>query len=220
MKAPESTESPLRPVWRGVRRTILAHRRLVAAVCAALAVACALSALRPPDPPTRPVVVAARDLTSGTTLSGDDVEIRHVPADDSTTHAYDRVDRVIGEAVGAPVRRGETITDMRLLSSDLLAGYPDGSSLATVRVTDPQSLWGVEVGTYVSVVGVDVEHGGRGTVLAEHAQVVAMPEAEDDPTTGMTAGAALVVNVPSDEAVALTDAASRMQLGVVVSDQQ
>ncbi|UYM06643.1 SAF domain-containing protein [Solicola gregarius] len=164
--------------------------------------------------------MATRDLVSGTTLSDDDVEIRHVRADDAATHAYDEVQSVVGEVIGAPVRRGEPLTDMRLLTSDLLAGYPDGSSLATVRVTDPQSLWGVEVGTYVDVVGVDVDGGSRGRVLAEHAQVVAMPTTEQDPTTGMSAGAAVVVSVPPDEAVTLTDSAGRMQFGVVVSRAQ
>ena len=219
MKPPtsDSSPNPLRPAWRGLRRFVLARRRLVAGVCAALAVAAGLSALRPDDPATRPVVVAAHDLDSGVTLSDEDVEIREVRADDAATHSYEHLEPVVGEVVGAPVRDGEPITDLRLLTTDVLDGYPADSSLATVRVTDPQSLWGVEVGTYVDVVGVDVEGRGRGRVLATHAQVVAMPEAEEEPTTGMTAGAALVLNVPADEAVTLTDAATRMQLGVVVS---
>lgn len=211
-------ESTVRAVVRSARRLVLTHRRLVAACCAGLAVAASLSALRPPDPPTRPVVVATRDLASGTTLTGDDVALREIATDDVAGHAYTRVGDVVGEVVGAPMRRGESLTDMRLLASELLSGYPDDATLATVRIADPQSLWGVEVGTYVDIVGVDIDGKGAGRVVAADAQVVAMPATDTD--AAVSAGAVLVVSVPAETAVALTDASSRMQLGVVVSAQE
>lgn len=214
---PGSGDRPLRSAVRGVRRVVLTHRRLVAALCAAIAVATALSALRPPEPPSRSVVVAARDLASGTTVSDDDVELRDVPLDVAADNAYHSTDAVVGEVVGAPLRTGETITDLRLLASDLLSGYPEGTTLATVRIADPQALWGVEVGTYVDIVGVDIEGAAEGEVIAQDAQVAAIP-AGDTSETELDAGAVLVVNVPSQTAVSLTDASSRMQLGVVVSD--
>lgn len=221
MTAPTSStsgESALRPVVRAVRRTVSAHRRLVAALLAGLAVAASLTALRPPSPPTRDVVVAARDLTSGTTLTASDLEIRSVTADDVAAHTYDSTDAVVGEVIAAPMRRGESLTDVRLLTSELVAGYPDGTTLATVRIADPQSLWGVEVGTYVDIVGVDLEGRGDGGVLARNAQVVAMPSPPEDEGPGVTAGAVLVVGVPRETAVDLADASSRMQLAAVVSD--
>lgn len=206
----------MRAVVRGVRRTVLAHRRLVAALCAGIAVAATLGALRPAEPPTRPVVVTARDVASGSTLSADDVEVRDLPAADVAAHAYTEPRDVIGEVAGAPMRRGESVTDVRLLGSDLLSGYPDDATIATVRIADPQSLWGVEVGTYVDIVGVDLDGTGAGEVIAPDAQVVAMPATEAD-DTAVTSGAVLVVSVPPETAVALTDAGSRMQLGVVVT---
>lgn len=54
-------------------------RRPVAALCAGLAVALAVERLRPPDPPTVEVPVAARDLPLGTRLTIDDVDLRAVP---------------------------------------------------------------------------------------------------------------------------------------------
>lgn len=213
--SPSSRDSPVRAALRGLRRSVLAHRRLVAATCAAVAVAASLSALRPAEPSTRPVVVAARDLASGTELSAEDVELRELPADGVAAHAYTDPGEVVGEVVGAPMRHGESLTDVRLLGSDLLSGYPEDATIATVRIADPQSLWGVEVGTYVDIVGVDVDAKGAGEVIAPGAQVVAMPAADRD--TAVSTGAVLVVSVPAETAVALTEAGSRMQLGVVVS---
>jgi len=54
-------------------------RRPVAALCAGLAVALAVERLRPSDPPTLEVPVAARNLPLGTELTIDDVELRAVP---------------------------------------------------------------------------------------------------------------------------------------------
>lgn len=207
----------MRPVTRAVRRFVLTYRRLVAGTCAALAVVAGLSAVKPPDPATTPVVVAAHDLASGTDLVSDDVEVRHVPSDLTASNAYATVDAVVGHSLNGPVRRGEAITDMRLLGTDLLAGYPSGSTLATVRIADPQSLWGVEVGAYVDVIGVDVEGKRSGKVIADEAQVVALPDADTESMVGPSSGVSVVVCVPADTAVALAEAGSRMQLGVIVS---
>lgn len=217
MRGPNSTQSPFRSTSRTVRRFVLAHRRLVAGLCAALAVIAGLSAVKPPAPATDGVIVAAHDLASGTTLSADDVEVRRLPSEVAASGAYDDIDALVGESLSGPMRRGETITDMRLIGADLLAGYPADSTLATVRIADPQSLWGVAVGTYVDIVGVDVDGKKAGRILADEAQVVAMPEEAEKTIAGTSSGVSLVVCVPADKAVELTDAASRMQLGVIVS---
>ncbi|MDN5853374.1 MAG: SAF domain-containing protein, partial [Actinomycetia bacterium] len=216
-RGPTSSHSPLRPVTRAVRRFVLTYRRPLAGVCAALAVVAGLSAVKPPAPETTPVVVAAHDLTSGTDLSDDDLQVRQVPPDVAASNAYAAVDAVVGESLSGPVRRGETITDMRLIGTDLLAGYPTGSTLATVRIADAQSLWGVEVGVYVDIIGVDVDGKRSGKVLADDAQVVAIPESDTESMAGPSSGVSVVVCVPADTAVDLTQASSRMQLGVIVS---
>lgn len=189
----------------------------MAALCAGLAVVTGLSAVTPAAPETDPVVVAAHDIASGETLGSDDVLVRDLPADAVASNAYHDADAVVGKALGGPVRRGETITDMRVVGSGLLTGYPDGSTLATVRIADPDSLWGIEVGTYVDIIGVDVDGTKPGRVLADDAPVVAMPEADAGATAGPATGVSLVVSVPADTAVELTNAGSRMQLGVIVS---
>src|SRR3954454_15916083 len=58
---------------RRLRRLVLARRRLLAAVCASLAVAFALQANAAPPPPRTWVLTAARDLSPGVTVSADDL---------------------------------------------------------------------------------------------------------------------------------------------------
>ncbi|RMI03585.1 SAF domain-containing protein [Cellulomonas triticagri] len=63
---------------RRLRRLAWRARRPLAAVCAGIAVLLAVQQLRPPGPPTVVVLVAARDLPAGTTLTERDVEERTV----------------------------------------------------------------------------------------------------------------------------------------------
>ena len=60
---------------RDLRHTLLARRRLLAAIFAALAVAAAVQAARPAPDATQPVVTAAVDLRAGDVLGPDDVAI-------------------------------------------------------------------------------------------------------------------------------------------------
>ena len=59
-----------------LHRLLARHRRLIAALLAATAMACALIALRPH--PGVEILVAARDLPGGH-LSASDVEVAHFP---------------------------------------------------------------------------------------------------------------------------------------------
>ena len=57
----------------GVRRAVLRRRRLLAALLSAVAVWAGLSAVSPSPEGTVPVLVAARDLPAGLTISADDL---------------------------------------------------------------------------------------------------------------------------------------------------
>lgn len=101
----------LRPDWT---RTVLA-RRVAASVLVVLA---GIAAVRPdPQGGQVEVVVASRDLPPGTALTADDVSLqsrsaRTVP-DGTTIDA----ETVLHSTLTGPVRRGEVLTDVRLLGS-------------------------------------------------------------------------------------------------------
>src|SRR6185437_5826353 len=103
------------------RRTIDWHRRPIAAVLVGLAVLASLSALAPKHPPTRAVWTAANDLAGGSPIRAVDIVLARVPLPLVPAGALTSDSAVVGRLLAAPVRRGEPLTDVRLLGPSLLA---------------------------------------------------------------------------------------------------
>ena len=182
---------------RGVRRVVLARRRPLAAACAALAVLAGLHAARPAPASSVPVRVAARDLVSGTVLSGDDLVTRRFPPEVAPpTTAVSAV----GRTLAAPVRAGEPVTDVRLVAPSLVAGYP-GRVALPVRVSDAESVALLRVGDEVSLVAADPRRG-TASYVAVGVPVLALPLSDadaSDPTSASLPGRLVVVGAfPSD----------------------
>src|SRR6476661_4128140 len=99
-----------------VRRGVLRRRRLLAALLAAVAVATGIHAVAAPPPARVAVRVAAHDLPSGALVAAADlVTVRFDPGSVPSGVVADPV----GRLVAAPVRRGEPLTDVRLLGPPL-----------------------------------------------------------------------------------------------------
>lgn len=172
-----------------VRRRLLLHRRIVAGLCLGVATWCTLQVLRPPDPVAVEVLVAARDLPAGTRLG--EADLRTVArAPDSVPDG--QLDAAHGQVLASPVRRGEPITDARILGRGMTLGSPDRVALA-VRITDAPAVDLVRVGDAVDVIAVPAADVGpesstdRGArVLVSGARVLALPSG------GSTAGSSPV----------------------------
>jgi len=111
----------LRPDWS---RTVLA-RRIAAA---GLVVLAGVAALRPnPDGERAQVVVAARDLSPGAALTADDLRLEKRLAPTIPDGSQSDIDTIVGSTLAGPTRRGEVLTDVRLLGSRLAesAAGPD-----------------------------------------------------------------------------------------------
>ncbi|MCW2500946.1 MAG: pilus assembly protein CpaB, partial [Frankiales bacterium] len=103
----------LRELARAVRR----HRALLAAGLVAAAVAAALPLVAPPPTATVPVLAAARDLAPGTPLVAADVVVVALPRSVVPQGVLPATARAVGRAGAGPVRRGEALTDVRLLGA-------------------------------------------------------------------------------------------------------
>ncbi len=125
---------PWRAAARRWRRLIAVRRRLILAGLVALAVAFGLRALAPPPDPSVAVTVAATDLPAGHVITQGDV---HRAAWRSGTAPSGLVQRAVGRSLASPLRRGEPITDARLVGPGLLAGQSAGRRAMAVRVTEP-----------------------------------------------------------------------------------
>ena len=99
----------LRPDWS---RTVAA-RRIAAG---ALVVLAAVAALRPdPNNESVDIVIAARDLAPGVELSSADVRIESRMATTVPDGSQSDLGAVVGATLAGPARRGEALTDVRLL---------------------------------------------------------------------------------------------------------
>jgi len=204
--------SRLLTLWHRLRRTALAHRRGLAAVLAGLSVLLVVRALTSPAAPTQELLVAARDLPSGTVLTSDDLTPRPFTLDSVPPGAVAPEVPPLGRLLASPLSAGEVLTHVRLVGDDLLAGYP-GRSITPVRVSDPSTLPLLTVGTHIDLVGSDPATGAVRT-LASGAEVVAIPS-----TGGTTPGAGglLLVAVVPEASVRIAAASATASISWVLT---
>ena len=165
----------LNRISRAVRpdyaRTAMA-RRIAAGILVLLA---AVIALRPdPDLTLRDVVVAVRDLGPGVTLSAADVTLSRRPAPTVPDGAVTAMDAVVGATLAGPSRRGEVLTDARILGSRLagLSAGPD-ARVVPLHLADAAVLDLIRPGDVVDVLGAPTsDTDSRPRVVAINAVVV------------------------------------------------
>jgi Flp pilus assembly protein CpaB len=163
-----------RPDWS---RT-LAARRVAAG---ALVILAAVVALRSdPQGDRTEVVVATRDLASGVELTADDVRLENRMAATVPDGSQSDVGAVVGATLAGPARRGEVLTDVRVLGPRLaesVAG-PD-ARIVPLPLADSALLDLVRPGDVVDVLAAGAEGGGsdaRPQLVATDAVVVLVSE--------------------------------------------
>ena len=176
-----------------IRAFVFDHRRPLAAACAALAVLAAVESLQP-ESAAEDLTVAAHDIESGQVLTADDLTTAAVPAPEHPTHTL-TAEEAIGRRSAGPMRKGEAMTDRRVLASRDLGD----TVLSMISVEDPAGLIGVRVGDRVDVVATAGE--GRARVIVRGATVATLPAAENG------AIATVGLSTSADDALILADAA-------------
>lgn len=136
----------VRPEWT---RTVLA-RRVVAGVLVVLA---AVAALWPsPDTNLCEVVVAARDLSPGTPLTIADVRLETRSAATLPDGSQTDVGALVGATLASPTRRGEVLTDVRILGSRLAESTAGpGARVVPLHLADSALIDPIRVGDVVDV---------------------------------------------------------------------
>lgn len=203
------------PVTRlDLLRAVSRHRGLLAGGLAAGATAAALGVLAPTAESGVLVLRAARDLPAGAALATDDVVAVEVPPGAAPDGALRSSAEVLGRLLAAPVRRGETLTDVRLAGAALLGAAGAGSLAVPVRLADAASAALLHAGDRVDVLAAATAPGGpaEAQVVAADTTVLAVPSAVPDGGEG-----ALVV-LATDARVAqrLAAAAVSSRLSIVL----
>lgn len=194
--------SRLRPDWS---RTVAA-RRIAAGALVLLA---AVAAMRSdPDGNLVDVVVAAHDLAPGAALRDTDVRVERRPGAAVPDSAATDTDGVVGARLAGPARRGEVITDVRLLGPRLAeaAAGPD-ARIVSLQLADGALVDLVRTGDVVDVLAAptsDIGAEARPRVIATRAVVVLVSEKRQGP--GSAGDRAVLVALPAQAANAVAGA--------------
>ncbi|HEY6744621.1 MAG TPA: Flp pilus assembly protein CpaB [Mycobacteriales bacterium] len=201
---------------RWPRRVLVGLLLLAAVLLAARPRPVAVTAA--PAPPTTDVVVAARDLAAGTVLAAPDLRTVSLPVPVVPAGATGRPAGLVGRMAAGAIRRGETVTDTRVVGPGLTAGLGPGESAAVpVRLADPDSAALVRPGDRVDVLGTPVTPeggqppGGDAVDVATGVRVLAVLGGRD-----AADGVVLVVAATQPTARRLVGAAARHRLTVSV----
>lgn len=173
----------LRPDWAKTT----AARRVAAGLLVVLA---AVIEFRPdPHDGQVAVVVAQRDLSPGSTLTADDVTIESRSAPSIPDGALRESNAAVGSTLAAPARRGEIITDVRLLGSRLTAAAagPD-ARMVPLHLADAALPDLLRSGDVVDVLAGPENTGATADqapteVIATDARVVLVSERLKSPTS-------------------------------------
>lgn len=217
--APLAVRAALPPVAGALAR----YRRPVAALCAAGAVAAGLHAARQSPSPLTGVVVTTHDLAAGAVLGADDLAVHRVAPAVVPAGARGATSAFTGRTTAGPVRRGELLTDVRVLGRSSLAGYGAGRVATPVRIADAGAAALARPGERIDVL-VAAAPDPAGLAVAAPARVVAAgvtvitSTAPDSPGSSVSqpAGALLVLATTPAVAIDLAGAAASGPLSVVL----
>ena len=196
-------------------------RQVAAGLLAALALVLALRP-GPADPaaPARPaeveVVVAAVDLAAGAVLGAGDLTLVTLPPAAVPDGVVFDIGQLTGEVLAGPLRRGEPVTDVRVVGPGLWSQVPAGQVAAPVRLADLAVATLLRPGDRVDVLATAAD-AGAAEVVAAGALVVSAPPAETpDPPSGDRGAGLLVLAVPAETAARLAAAATNSTLTVTL----
>ena len=192
------------------RRRIKRHRRPIAASLAALSVFAIIGAVSDSGGPTQSVVIAATDITAGTTLTAADLTTTDFPVDLIPPGTVSDPSAVTGEVVTSGVAVGEAITSSRLLGSRPEAGQ--GRVAAPVRLADAGVAGLLAPGDTVDIIAASTDGSAR--VVARDARVITRPI--PPATFGTQTGSLVLLAVTPDEATRLAGVATTRALSAVL----
>ncbi|WP_402467211.1 SAF domain-containing protein [Isoptericola aurantiacus] len=193
---------------RRLRSAVWRSRFVLAAVCCGLAASVTVDALRPPAPPSRQVVVTARDVPAGTTLAAADVTTVSVAVELAPDDVLGDPGDVVGRTSAVPLPAGLPLHPGLVPGGGPASRAPEGSVVVAVRLAETSWL---RPGDHVDLLAADDD----GTRLARRALVLpgvgsdagggagglldgAAPTGTDSPVT--------LVAVDPDEAAAVSSA--------------
>lgn len=182
--------------WRPDWSRTVAARRVAAGALVVLAAAAALRS--DPDGDQADVAVATRDLSPGVELTVDDVRLEKRSAATVPDGSQSTVEKIVGSTLAGAARRGEVLTDVRLLGPRLAqsaAGHD--ARIVPLHLADTALLDLVRAGDVVDVLAA-ADDDADPRVVATDAVVVLVSEKQKGP--GAAGDRVVLVALPAHAA--------------------
>lgn len=156
-----------------------------------------VGAVRPADPPTYAVTVAAHDLTAGHRLGAADVRQIQWSAGDRVPGLLNGA-TATGKVLTTPIRAGEPVTAARVRAARSWPSLPEGRVVIGVSSSDRALMRVLQPGDRVDLIDT-----GKSRTVATAVSVVSVPDgsaADEHPTLASDAASVLVAVTPTQAA--------------------
>jgi len=196
----------------GISQFVRWHRRGVGLLILCIALIAGLGAALQPKADPMALVVAARPLSAGTTLTAGDLTVVMVTAEQVPDGTFSSPGDVIGRPVVVSVTKGTPITST-VLTAASLADHDAGEVLVPFRVRDADVANLLRVGDLLTIVGSTPE--GVTVTIAEHLRVARLPSSGGGLMSSSSSGALIVVATNSYVAQQVAGVSDQW-LGVII----
>jgi pilus assembly protein CpaB len=167
------------------------------------------------------VVVAATDLAAGAVLTAADLGLVTLPATAAPDGVVADTGQLAGEVLAGPLRRGEPVTDVRVVGPGLWSRVPSGQVAAPVRLADLAVAALLRPGDRVDVLAIPADTGAAEMVAARALVLSAPPAVRPGAGVaggdgGLLDGGLLVLAVSAETAARLAGSATSSTLTVTL----
>jgi len=146
---------------------------------------------------TKPVIVASKDITAGTYLTGLDLKETRIPISAISENVLTK-EQLIGRMLASNIAEDEQLTNSRVLATNQVIS---NQRVVGVRIIDSEVASILKPGALIDVVRISNSNGLYGSVIARDVSVVAI--ASKKSSFGSSAGSVVMVSTNNDTAVTL-----------------
>jgi Flp pilus assembly protein CpaB len=188
-----------------LRRAFRRHRRTFAAALLALAVLAALNAVGSRGSGATAVLVAARTIPAGATISASDLSVVSLPATSIAEGAFTDPGQAVGATTVVAIPARQSLTPSVLLANEGMAG--PGHVALPVSFPAAGTVRLLHAGSRIDVLGANAAGQEFGVVAAD-VRVGAIADAADPGLLGGSGSPLVLLEVTSAQAAAIAAALS------------
>jgi len=203
-----------------LKNTLFAHfikyRRLIAAVCAGLAVLLCVNALTPTAPRESPVIVLVHQVGPGVKLLSSDVTTSTLPAHALWVGILRRPSDAVGRVTAHALEVGQPLSDTDLMGRNLLKGLPSGAVAIEIPATQLANTSLVEPGSHIDLYATANTNNSPAALIGHNLVVVSSGRADSTGLGSANQAVPFMLAASSSEAKRITSYLGNYELSAVL----